>query len=717
MNFASDAMHLSNSEQHWLPWWGKTGKLAMRWATWLNRRRCQPLEIAFEGIAQTRVRILQDWAHQQWAHLEGFAQSMPDPQQTGADWLAARLKICRDVSELFVLDPDGRVLASTFSRHVGQRDLDARAVQQARAGRFLYGPYVDPLTEAIGASSSSFHDAVTLLFLLPVVRGGKTVAMLAARVPNDVIGDLIQREGGHVFHESGDNYLFMAKAVFDPAIKPGVALSRSRFEDRSFSLGDNLKDGVPTAFGTVRVQKHTEFELVFNDPATGELHPGVRETIRRGRNIYVKYPGYSDYRHIPVVGSGVTFQLPSSLDTWGMMCEADLEEVYRSRPVSWRISKALTVALGCALLLSALATFGFGLGLVPALAVHWLGLALGLLAFHRMYLRGHASRLSETARMLQTVSEGGGNLALRMEKPGAHRDEITAIAQWINNFIDNIEGLLGRVSAINAEVNQANDALRASSSGTRQRAEEVFASMRQIQESLVEQMAEIHAASSQAAQMRVEMADVFASSRQQFEELQVMTGTIRHSIGHSASTIGQLQQSSAEIGQIVDVIKEIADQTNLLALNAAIEAARAGEQGRGFAVVADEVRKLAERTASATLQISGMVDGIRNETRSAVASMGSTLDIVTQGASHSTAAAENIGRIQENMNGVLRKMEDIANATREEQAATTAMAQSAEGITSKMQKSDADLQEAAETLTRLNQLARKLQDMFSSFRV
>ena len=69
------------------------------------------------------------------------------------------------------------------------------------------------------------------------------------------------------------------------------------------------------------------------------------------------------------------------------------------------------------------------------------------------------------------------------------------------------------------------------------------------------------------------------------------------------------------------------------------------------------------------------------------------------------------------MNGVLRKMEDIANATREEQAATTAMAQSAEGITSKMQKSDADLQEAAETLTRLNQLARKLQDMFSNFRV
>ena len=119
---------------------------------------------------------------------------------------------------------------------------------------------------------------------------------------NDVLGDLIQREAGHIFHESGDNYLFMVKSVLDPSIEPGVALSRSRFEDRTFSLGDNLKDGVQTAFGVVRVREHTELELKFNDPATGQLHPGVRETIRNGHNLYVTYPGYSDYRHIPVIG-------------------------------------------------------------------------------------------------------------------------------------------------------------------------------------------------------------------------------------------------------------------------------------------------------------------------------------------------------------------------------------------------------------------------------
>ncbi|GAL21102.1 methyl-accepting chemotaxis sensory transducer [Vibrio maritimus] len=110
-------------------------------------------------------------------------------------------------------------------------------------------------------------------------------------MPNDVLGDLIQREAGHIYSESGDNYLFMVESTFDPSIAQGVALSRSRFEDNTFSHGENLKQGVQTDWGTVKIQKHTEFEVVFNDPATNQLHPGVRETIKNGSNLYVDYPG------------------------------------------------------------------------------------------------------------------------------------------------------------------------------------------------------------------------------------------------------------------------------------------------------------------------------------------------------------------------------------------------------------------------------------------
>lgn len=162
------------------------------------------------------------------------------------------------------------------------------------------------------------------MFYQPLRHAGKVLGCLCGRVPNDVLGDLIQREAGHIYPESGDNYLFMAQSRFDLAIQPGIALSRSRFEDATFTHGENLKSGVHTPWTTVQVQRHTELELRFTDPSTRELHPGVRETIRRGENLFVTYPGYSDYRHVPVVGKGVTFQLPGSPDRWGMMCEADL---------------------------------------------------------------------------------------------------------------------------------------------------------------------------------------------------------------------------------------------------------------------------------------------------------------------------------------------------------------------------------------------------------
>ena len=165
---------------------------------------------------------------------------------------------------------------------------------------------------------------MTLAFIAPIMVNGIWKGAICGRVPNDVLGDLIQRESGHVYPDSGDNYLFMAKPVLNKQIVPGTALSRSRFEDLTFTHGDNLKDGVRTDYGIVGVKEHTELELIFTDPATGQLHPGVAGTIAKGHNLFVEFPGYSDYRHISVIGKGVTFQLPHCPDVWGMMCEGDL---------------------------------------------------------------------------------------------------------------------------------------------------------------------------------------------------------------------------------------------------------------------------------------------------------------------------------------------------------------------------------------------------------
>ncbi len=701
----SDLMALSDEERHWLPWRGKTGKLAMRWATRLNRRRYPGLEMAFEGIAQTRMRILTDWANQQWDHLEGFSRSLPAREALKNDWLCARLRICRDASELFVLDPQGKVIASSHAAHVGQSDLPARAVETARKARLLHGPYLDPLTLTIGPSTSNFHDEVTLLFLQPVIRNGQLQAILGARVPNDVVGDLIQREGGHVYHESGDNYLFMAKSVFDSTIQPGVALSRSRFEDRSFSLGDNLKDGVHTDYGVVRVQSHTEFELVFNDPATRRLHPGVRETIRNGSNLYVKYPGYSDYRHIPVIGKGVTFQMPGSPDTWGMMCEADLEEVYRARPISYRTNRALLITGTIATIAAAALSFGFGLNGWQSILAQSGCLLAGLVAFHRIFLRRLTTRFRQTTNMVQTVAEGGGNLSIRMERPGAYRDEVTATAQWINNLVDNMEGILAQIIRINSEVSEANQTQVSASRATSASAKEVFNSMQLILNSLEQQMEEINAAATQASGMREDLNEIFAGAQKQFQDLQGMTGTIRERITHSSNTIGELQTSTTEISQIVHVIKEIADQTNLLALNAAIEAARAGETGRGFAVVADEVRKLAERTRDATLQIGGMIEGVQEQADRAVDAMQSGMEDLEAGLKLAVDSAADRSGTESMVNSVLTTIHHIAEACNAHSRHIQSVAGTAGAMRSALAESEQSQEETAAAVNKLERLA------------
>lgn len=321
-------MQLSQAERRWLPWFGPTGKLKMAWSCFLNRQNYATVEKTFEGIAATRVKLLEQWVNSKWNQLDALASQLCSSQLAFNNALLAEYQqSADDYSEIFIIDNSGKITQSTYAAHIGQQDLSAKAVQHGLKVPFLHGPYVDPLTLHIGPSSSKFHDEVTLMFFQPLIVNGDTVGAVCGRAPNDVMSDLIQREAGHIYPESGDNYIFMVDSRFDATLQRGIALSRSRFEDKTFSHGENLKSGIHTGFGTVKVNRHTEFEIRFNDPATWQLHPGVRETIKNGQNLFVTYPAYSDYRHIPVIGKGVTFQLKGSLERWGMMCEGDLEEV------------------------------------------------------------------------------------------------------------------------------------------------------------------------------------------------------------------------------------------------------------------------------------------------------------------------------------------------------------------------------------------------------
>jgi methyl-accepting chemotaxis protein len=192
---------------------------------------------------------------------------------------------------------------------------------------------------------------------------------------------------------------------------------------------------------------------------------------------------------------------------------------------------------------------------------------------------------------------------------------------------------------------------------------------------------------------------------------------ISSTVTAAARQIQVLRDRSGQIGEIAEVIREISDQTNLLALNAAIEAARAGEQGRGFAVVADEVRKLAERTGAATAQISQVIVSVKAETESAVASIEQIVPKVESGARLSKEAAEALRQIREGAHDTLERLEDVVSSMKELSAASNSVATNMQEVAEMAERSSAEIRGSAESSEKLKHSAEALEHLTEGFRV
>lgn len=665
MQLKSHQMALSGREKHWLPWLGTHNKWALRWASLINRSQAARLEKTFSGMAQTRANLLQGWTAQYWQQLQQVAATLTEQwPRLDAQQLHSIAEPMREVSELFVVDLQGSILGSSHAARVGQRH-DPKALAAGLQAPFLQGPYRDEVTQALGATTSRFHDAVTLMFHQPLQVAGKTVGCLCARIPNDVMSDLIQREAGHVYRDSGDNYLFMIKSVYDPSIAPGTALSRSRFEDNTFTAGENLKDGVHTPFGTVRVRQHTEFELRFTDPASKELHPGVRETIRSGSNMFVLYPGYPDYRRVPVVGAGLTLNLPGSPDTWGMMCEGDLEEVYRPRSLSYTLLKALLLNIGgaAALMVGAHQVFDWNGEQLP-----WtLGVstALVLLNFWYFSLRPRSQKLQALCDFFLDTAECGAPLSKRFTDKNLQADETGSLAGWVNSFVDKMDDTMQSIVCAGSALNHTSAALN-QSSGTvslcaNQQSSAALATAEATEgvSHSISAMTEHILGSEQASRQALQLAEEGA------QVVQRTTAEINHlaqQVVEATATIEGLSENTQAVQHISETIRGIAEQTNLLALNAAIEAARAGDSGRGFAVVADEVRNLARRTAEATHAIAQSLDSMRQQAVQAVGSMQQCQQSAETSVEQANLADQALQRIHQEVAGMQNQIGQISRA-------------------------------------------------------
>ncbi|RQO76770.1 methyl-accepting chemotaxis protein [Aquitalea sp. FJL05] len=317
---------------------------------------------------------------------------------------------------------------------------------------------------------------------------------------------------------------------------------------------------------------------------------------------------------------------------------------------------------------------------------------------------------------MEDIAHGDGDLTLRLKDEG--QDEIAATARAFNQFVtqlatlfrglrDNAGGVVDGVGQVSGQVLDVADSARRISDMSSSNAatlEQITVSIAHIADNAREadQLATATGTGLESgAQGLLCLADGMESTVQSVRSLETM--------------LAALEQRSQQISGITEVIRDIADQTNLLALNAAIEAARAGEQGRGFAVVADEVRKLAERTAQATVQIAGMVSAIRSETGKAVGDVQQTVTVVNDGVVLTQQAVATIQSIRHSMLEVVSKMSEISHSTQEQHNASTLIAQSSEQINSRVLENDEMLQQASTTLQSLAGRAGQMNGEFAKF--
>ncbi|MEM1167078.1 MAG: methyl-accepting chemotaxis protein [Planctomycetota bacterium] len=317
---------------------------------------------------------------------------------------------------------------------------------------------------------------------------------------------------------------------------------------------------------------------------------------------------------------------------------------------------------------------------------------------------------------MQQIADGDGDLSRRVEHHA--NDELGELVRSLNALIGKVQSIVISVSDVANDVAGSSIDLKTNSDEMSRELHNQLQQVRQISaasEEMSTSVTEVADNSKTTAERATSAGDMAVDGgeivNQNIDEMRA----IANSVEETATRIESLSERGDQIGQVIEVINDIADQTNLLALNAAIEAARAGEHGRGFAVVADEVRKLADRTTVATEEIAEQIGVIRNETRAASEQMSQGLDRVRAGVGQAEQAGQSLSTIVTGSREVSERINAIANTCEQQAAASEEVSQSVVSMTETISRSSDTASATAEAVARVASKADELKSLMARF--